>query len=564
MPLPIAAVFWLLILLPGALCWPCILRFVDPIPRFFICLLSSFALFTYLAYLDTLLFGVAVTLPSVWGIVCLAALWVNRGRVFRVQALWQWLQQPGSILLLGLLLVTVMIRIPPLFASILPQGYDPTNHLLLARLITVADGVPTNWMPFESVPLSYPVGLHNVMAVMNTCTIGFTVSWKVLFPVFGLLTALGLYSLILAATGKASAAWWGAALYSFCTKGGSLAYYGWGGMTNQAAMCTALAMLVLVCYIAQHGGARNTWRYRWIAGGLFAATYLIHPHVMVAAGGMFSFIMIVAFFRYRASSLHKVVFWSLAISCVLGSFHLAPLVSRSIHSGTQALSYLEPFIPPWEAVISISPILIIALLLGLPTMLRERHGMTAFVALLALAALLGAFCALEYAYQGIHYLVTEERSTPFLPSRFLNDAVLFMALPAGVGADWLMRRLTKRHVILAGIFAVLVLVPMPLYSVHKMCASHAGDDEFRALLWINDHTPPDAFIINSGTSNWVNFVCWRETSFTPLSASEAARQSKFEKFDQIRATRPVYGIGNYPGLKPIFKAGAYSVYEVRR
>ena len=139
-----------------------------------------------------------------------------------------------------------------------------------------------------------------------------------------------------------------------------------------------------------------------------------------------------------------------------------------------------------------------------------------------------------------------------------------MALPAGVGADWLMRRLTKRHVILAGIFAVLVLVPMPLYSVHKMCASHAGDDEFRALLWINDHTPPDAFIINSGTSNWVNFACWRETSFTPLSASEAARQSKFEKFDQIRATRPVYGIGNYPGLKPIFKAGAYSVYEVRR
>src|SRR5204863_5520077 len=114
---------------------------------------------------------------------------------------------------------------------------DPSFHTLIAQKILNSGTIPTDWLPFETVKLNYPVGSHILIAETARLTrIPVYIVFKSLFPVLASLTTLSMYCLALRLLGNRHAAWCGAVAYSFFAVWGSLDYYRWGGLPNLLGM----------------------------------------------------------------------------------------------------------------------------------------------------------------------------------------------------------------------------------------------------------------------------------------------------------------------------------------
>lgn len=558
---------WVVVLLPGVLFARRHLGALPAPSQLFIGASASVALLTWLALIETHLVGVGRVTPALWAAITLAAVIDNRDML---RAAW-WREFSAaferSAELQGLALVLVgsaLVRVIPLPFSLLPPGYDPMNHLLLARLIVTNDAIPTSWMPFEPVEINYPTGLHNLLALMSRVTrLDITFVWRSMYPAFGALAAVAAYAFARLATPRPSTALWIAGSYSVLVNMGSLEIYGWGGMINLGAWCFGLALVLLVTSAALT--ASTSWKAHLLGGLLVAAVCISHHHVMLSVGVVCLAVIAVTRLRFRERGVHRALLLAAAIGGALAAFQLVPFALKVTQVGrTDVLSYLEPFYGATQLVRSLGLIFPVLAFVGMRRFLGLRAELAGAVLAASLLSLVGVFALIEYGYQGVHYLLTSRRSQPFVPARFLTNSVLFMAAPVGIALErgYELARARGRWLAVAMLGALTL---QPVYHVAALCQNTTSDDEYRALVWIRDHTPPDAFVLNERGSGWVNFFCWRETSFTPLSASEPSSRHRAMKLDAaIAHDRRVYLMGLVRGARPVFAAGNYSLYRMSR
>ncbi|OGV73206.1 MAG: hypothetical protein A3K19_30430 [Lentisphaerae bacterium RIFOXYB12_FULL_65_16] len=556
---------WFAILAPGLLLAQRHLSFLYVSARVSVGAGASYALFSYLAYLDTLCFGLGKTMPWLWlGLVC-GSVWHCRSMLTPEHLRQAYGAVRGSRdakAAAVVFLACFAVRLLPLSCSLLPPGFDPTYHLLLAKIIRTREAIPPDWQPFEGVARNYPCALHNVLALMNKAWhVDLITAWKSLYPVFGTLTAITIFALARDAGEGARRALWIAGAYGLLANLGSLEYYGWGGMVNQAGLFLAVVMLQLVCALNRLGKHGLHWYF--LSGLLFTVAFMTHHHVMLSCGLMLLTVAGASFLFCRGEGLYKYVVLSLAASALLGCPQLLPMLGKLGTVGkTGLMTFVEEYYGLAKLFCSMGPAFLIASAVGMPLVARNYRDSRGLPVVACLICLVGGFVVLEYAWQGYYYLSHGVRQTPFVPSRFLTNGVVFLAFPAGLFFDrfftvaWARSRLA--------VLAVACLLAWQTAGyVKALCTNVVGPDEYNALTWIRDNTPSDAYIINN--SRWVPFFCWRETAFTPLSASEPGAGSRPERHDAIilQSGRPVYLMGAGLGYALAFEAGAYSVYRVK-
>ncbi len=227
--------------------------------------------------------GPRITRASVWGAtlaaLALAALlaWRWPRRISSPGAAWRRALRQGAQVGVVVVVMAAIWTIP-LAYHLLPQGWDPSLHSLLAS-VTVQTGRLPTWRPFEPINSNYPYGTHVIIAEISLLTglAPHQVFGPLLNTAIPLLTGLAVYCFARRVWGRQLPALGAVVAYGFLGNWGAIDYGAWGGLPN--AMGFFLLLVFLVVLFAP--GA--FWMRVVVGGALLGAIPLAHNHVMLTA-----------------------------------------------------------------------------------------------------------------------------------------------------------------------------------------------------------------------------------------------------------------------------------------
>lgn len=429
---------------------------------------------------------------------------------------WRWTARPttlstrrGTTWLLPALGLVFLSRSIPLFFNEVPLGLDPCFHTLIAKKILLSRVLPTDWTPFESVRLNYPVGSHILIAEAARLTgIPVHVVFKALFPVLASLTALSIYSVALRFFESRRIAWWSMVAYAFLAVWGSLDYYRWGGLPN------LLGMLLMLCLVET---AFTPWRGCAVLFAMIAAALMItHHHSALGAASVFlAYVLFVRLLNGAMTATSKRILVGCGYAFVACLAPLAAYVRAGGEVGrTSVLAFYEPPITLWEGSAYLGIPFAVLGVAGMVLIVRERRTEPALFLLFWVTVLFSLFAFFEYAYRLGVYVLQREFYTAFTPSRFLTNLAYPLSLAAGLVLLRIVERL--RWVAAPALVGGGALV-WSLLTIRGQVSRTQVD--VAAFTWVAEHAEENAFVVSS--SPWAPYFAWREGPFTPLPASEA-------------------------------------------
>ena len=97
---------------------------------------------------------------------------------------------PKRVLVLLLLLIA-LVEIASVRRQVVPPGFDPSFHLLLAKKIALTNHIIRDWQPFENATLNYPLGSHYLIVLFGGfCGLPLPRVFQLLMVTLSLLSAL--------------------------------------------------------------------------------------------------------------------------------------------------------------------------------------------------------------------------------------------------------------------------------------------------------------------------------------------------------------------------------------
>lgn len=491
----------------------------------------------------------SVALATGGGLLVAGVLAWRRRRAFPIRRMAH--QTHRTVLLLAILGVSVAISAIPLAVHTIPQGWDPSFHVLLAST-TIATGHLPTWTPYEQIPLNYPYGPHIFIAEISLLTSiapdqVFGVLLNLLVP---LATGLAIYAFARRVWRAVGAALGATAAYMFLGNWGSLDYGRWGGLPN-ALGCFLLLAFLLVFF------ARGHVRTQVLIGGLLlGAIPLAHHHVMLTAAllliGYAAWLGILALIRRHQPAGRGALrqLWRLGLMALVAfstvSYYAVPYALRARDlQNSDVLRYADHFSGLifdkngwllWGLALAGIGFVAIArrqrFQVG-PLLRARRSGALAFTAV-ASGLLLLAFLLGYYGYRAYSLHVYHQPYTAFTPTRFLTDLTYFLAVFAGPPLAWLWRWagsvrwrcpfwMPISHPLLRVAIALALVgtASVTILSQFVPDQGHLDPGEAEAFAWIQRHTPTNTVVINlDPTNRWAPYFTQREVTQTPVPVSE--------------------------------------------
>ncbi len=137
-----------------------------------------------------------------------------------------------------LLLLVIVLQGAVVTRSLLPRGWDPTFHLLLAKKIALSDHLIRDWMPFDNAALNYPIGSHFMIVLFARFSgLSLTLTFELLMVTFCVLAALAIYALAAEYFASATIGLYAAIAYSLWAFWGSADYLRWGVICPISSGC---------------------------------------------------------------------------------------------------------------------------------------------------------------------------------------------------------------------------------------------------------------------------------------------------------------------------------------
>ena len=231
--------------------------------------------------------------------------------------------RPRVILMLLLLLIGVL-QIIAVRGYLVPRGWDPSFHLLLANKIALSDHIIYDWQPFENATLNYPIGSHLLIVLFSWLSgLPLPLVFQLLMVTFGLLSTLAVYALAEEFFASSMVGLYAAIAYGLWAFWDSADYLAWGGLPNQLGMLFGLGILNLLI--------RNSDQKKsiFLIGLLFASICLTHHHVMVTMG----FVLIVLMLTFVAlrdpQRRYLTIFLGLSVAATAAAFFLIPYALKA-------------------------------------------------------------------------------------------------------------------------------------------------------------------------------------------------------------------------------------------
>ena len=475
----------------------------------------------------------AFSLLDVYWLVYIAilptAIWSIRGGLH--------LDWPSPWLLCALSLVVVAEAIP-VFASDFPHGWDPAFHSILAYKILHSGALAADWMPFEPVAVNYTQGLHVLAALLSRWSAQpVHLSLQVLHLVIQPLAALWVYRLAWHFFATERPALLSLLTYALlCHFGSFNSYFQWGGLPTQIGSVLFLASV----WVALSSKEK---KYGAVFILLYGSLCIVHHlSALIATWVLLVYLAMAQFTSTDALNKRKIS-RLLLLTVLVYAPYLLPYATRVVSLGaTDTLSYAhDTFKNGWQILIDLGPSAALLGGAGLVLAMRRLPHQDRKFLLCWLAALALGFFLLGYVYRFIAQIIWGQDLTAFTPSRFLTVASYPLAIYAGYALHCAIESLARRTALrpewlMAGVFAAITLAAIP--DVRKLAALQTVTPAGYALGYsLQASVPAGAFLIcdpalqaRIGPIEWLSYITWRATSYTPLPATEDKTSSR----DKIR------------------------------
>ena len=475
----------------------------------------------------------------------------------------------GHYLWIILLLVLISRAIPTFFNE-LPLGLtDPPFHTLIAQKILLTGRIPVDWQPFEAVRLHYPVGIHILIAEIAKFThIPVHIVFKMLFPVLGVGGALSLFSVARVISRRTDVAVYSALAYSFLAVWGSIDYYRWGGMPNLVGMLFLLGLADLLL-----GGGPGAFP---AFGFLLASLALTHHHSVLCAAILFGGYAILRLASRREwGDVPRRAFFELVVAGALAAPFLIPYVAGAMGEvgKTSVFKFYEPLLPIWQCLRYLGwPFSALGVAGAVLAGRRMKDARGVFL-LFWIASFFSVFVIFEYVYRFAVYLANGGFYAALTPSRFLTDLAYPLAIAAGIVLARLACRLRP-----VPSFAVILVAALAWSVAPIRGQAKRVDVDAAAFRWLGANAEANALVVTNVP--WASYLTWRETTYTPLPASEARNndyvvykrdvltQDWGKAFGFQRETgRPLYfalppGLQVPPGLMKVYGDKETTIYKL--
>jgi hypothetical protein len=435
---------------------------------------------------------------------------------------------PATRIVLVLLLLSVaVLQIIVVTRHSLPDGWDPSFHLLLAKKLALSDHIIRDWQPFENAALNYPIGSHLLVALFARFSgLSLPLVFQLLMVAFGVLSALAVYTLAVEYFAIEIVGLYAAIAYTFWAFWGSTDYLKWGGLPNQLGMLMGLAILGLV---TRSGGEKKRIGLMAL---LFASICLTHHHVMVTMGAILIALMLVFLLTRDTEKRYRTIFFALSLAGIGVAFYLVPYLLKAASLSQTKVFKMHDFVDFTTMGLVLIPFALLGIVLDY---FRKDAGGHMFhiisVTLLLLYVLLGP---VHYFYE---LQTTGQGLVAFTPSRFLSDLSYFFSLFAGYALYRIQRYFALSTAITVAIASLLGLTNLPLWKGAMITDRDRG--RFAAYEWIQKHTPADSIVMT--TDPYASFATWRRTLRTPMPVSEprvAPRISEKTKVELVSGLSP--------------------------
>ncbi|MBI3914784.1 MAG: hypothetical protein HY327_11455 [Chloroflexi bacterium] len=568
---------FIFLILPGfALAWHW-LRDIDARARFILASASgvAFAIFAgfVLTYIHVVVAVAVLATGAVVASIYFLAQWKNRKAVFDST------RAKENFWLIAIVAGAGLVRLYPLTCSAYPSGSDSVFHLILANKILLTGHLPVDWTPFENIVVNYTTGAHLLVAMVSQLAgIPLHRAFALTMVALACVSTALIYVIAKAIFQRESVALWSAFAYAFTANLGSLDYYRWGGLPNEAGMTLLLTGFAFL-FAAKNRAALVFAALAW------AGIYLSHHHTILVLASIVG-AMTLAQWLFKPPGETRRIWIALIGSALLASFWLVPYILRAPTIGNTLLGgFWFYMIRPWEIPTELGAMFTLLAIPGILALTREWSRtrdarLTMWGAWTAV--LIGIFFFLEYGYRLITKILTGTALTVFTPDNFLTDAVYPLALAAGWtlerAARFLQTRFATRGRFFVGIGAAALAIGVAGMQMQSQCWVVVKPDEMAMYQWINANTPANAMILENPT--WLEYITWREGSLTPLPVTEPVndpsvvfKQEVLSKrqWDEIARWQAQTGRAtflvtqneelNQPGWSRVFAQGQWRVYQ---
>lgn len=419
---------------------------------------------------------------------------------------------PEGWILLGSSAIYLTLRCLPFIMRRLPIGWDAYFHMTISESILARGRAVHDWMPYENMPLNYPIGSHLLLALTQWLTnVRPHQFFELMVVLFTWLSGLQLFSLGSRATGDRQVGCYAALTYLFLGNLGSLHYAIWSGLPNLIGMYLFLGLLSALT-IDEPSRARAT--------GVFAVYFLaacfVHHHVMVTAGLCLGWTAAVLFAlgdRERA----KRIATGLAASALIGSPYFLMYVLRTVGLRNTGIGeYMENMADAWSIAQDVGLGFAASVVAGVYVYFRNKQPVSQIV-LQPLVAMLALYVLVEFAFRTASIVLFHHEMSPFTPSRWITDAVTLLSVFAGIFFRTMQgARPSHRYPIAAIIVAGFFVFNRATY---RDTFNHEVSRERRETYeWIRRHTGSDTVLIDPDLH--ATYLTRRMSSSFPLPTSE--------------------------------------------
>ena len=426
----------------------------------------------------------------------------------------------GNELWLALVLVVVAVsRFLPTFFHSIPPGFDPSLHSLLAKKLMLTDRFVSDFSPFESIAVTYPLGSHFLLAVLSRATsMPLHRVFQLLVPALGVITTAQIYAMARTVFRSAEIALYSALAYGTWAFLGSIGYYAWGGLPNE------LGMMFLVAAISLVFRPSSDIRFAGAFAVFLSGVFLTHHQVTVVAALIIGvaaahFLLQPRILRAVSRNKLQMMITGGVGAVLLASAYLLPELAKLARIGqTDALRFQTSH----TVLALLADMGLIFLVAGISGFIWSgRHKATEQTSLLRAICLVltvaYVFCGPLYSAYS-HYRWGDDRAA-LEPTRFITDLVYFISLYAGFAIYRLAFRLSLPQRRVVGLALLLALSNVALWR--NLYAGGVDNDLWHAYAWIQQHAPADAVVLTN--DSWAAYATWRPTLNTPYNPASPRR-----------------------------------------
>jgi|GEM_PF-5833573 len=339
-------------------------------------------------------------------------------------------------------------------AGIVPLGNDPMFHLLLVGKILVTGHTPTDWTPFESIPVNMATGGHLLVSMVSWLGgMAPHLVFKMLFAPLAFLTTGMLYLVGKELLDDRFGAALGTLLWLVMANWGAFYYVKCGGLPNMIGM---LALLGAIWAVTAESGPR-----RWALIGLFmAGTILFHHHgAMTGIGILLTIIAMDRVSLGRLDERGREILAGLAMAMALVPFTVIRIVWRALSGEilrTFVLAFPEEFFPIQKVAICLGLGVALIGIFACAFFLAEFRSRKDIIIPAWVATILALYAIFGYLYRALAFGISGGFYGAFTPSDYVSE----LCYPVCILGGWFVASAKPypkaRAILMAGVSLFLI------------------------------------------------------------------------------------------------------------